>query len=145
MKIRGWVYVIVNESMPGIIKVGHTTKDPWLRATGLAGTGSPTPFGVAYDALVFEPREVEALAHKQLSGVRHGKEWFKCSIWDGVSAIRACAGENLIVEYAKDPRHLKPPQQTITCEGCRQLLRVPSGMRIRITCPTCGDVFEHGP
>jgi hypothetical protein len=35
MAIRGWVYVIFNEAMPDLVKVGYSTKDPNLRAEEL--------------------------------------------------------------------------------------------------------------
>ena len=44
----GWVYVLVNSSMPGIAKVGRTTRAPRDRAAELSGvTGVATPFIVA--------------------------------------------------------------------------------------------------
>lgn len=91
MSLRGWVYVMTNESMPGLVKVGYSTKDPSLRASELDGTGLPTPYCVAYDALVLEPRKVEGLAHKHLSGLHHAKEFFRCSVEVAIAAIRANA------------------------------------------------------
>lgn len=96
MSIRGWVYIIENEAMPNILKIGFSTKDPTLRAKELAGTGSPHPFRVVFDVLVEEPRTVEQAAHAMLASQREGKEWFRCSHLDAISAIRACAKSVLI-------------------------------------------------
>lgn len=47
--MRGWVYIITNKSMPGLVKIGYTMKDPELRAAELYNTGSPHPYKVDYD------------------------------------------------------------------------------------------------
>jgi hypothetical protein len=50
--MKGWVYVISNKAMEGLIKVGHSTKDPELRAQELDHTGSPHPYIVEYEMLI---------------------------------------------------------------------------------------------
>lgn len=67
MSIRGWVYVLSNKAMPGLVKVGYSTKDPVLRIDELSGTGLPYAFELEYDALVGEPRDVEQKVHKRLA------------------------------------------------------------------------------
>ncbi len=91
MSIRGWVYIIDNEAMPNILKIGYSTKDPILRARELAGTATPHHFRVVFDVLVEEPRIVEQAAHVILASKREGKEWFRCSQGEAIAAIRACA------------------------------------------------------
>ena len=91
MSIRGWVYVISNPAMPGLVKVGFSTKDPSLRARELDSAGFPHPFEVEIDFLVDDPREVEQKAHKYLSAYREGKEWFRCDVDIAVEAIKTCA------------------------------------------------------
>jgi hypothetical protein len=91
MSIRGWVYVIDNQAMPGLVKVGYSTKDPTLRAKELAGTGTPHPFRVVFDALVEEPRDVEQAVHAILGKHREAKEWFRCSSSQAITAIRSAA------------------------------------------------------
>jgi hypothetical protein len=39
--MRGWIYVISNNSMPGLVKVGYSMKDPEERAKELDHTGTP--------------------------------------------------------------------------------------------------------
>lgn len=96
MSIRGWVYIIDNEAMPNILKIGYSTKDPTLRAKELAGTASPHPFRVVFDVLVEDPRHVEQAAHAILAPKREGKEWFRCSHSEAIAAIRVCAKSVLI-------------------------------------------------
>lgn len=57
--MKGWVYVISNKSMPELVKVGYSTKDPDLRAMELNNTGAPHPYTVNYELLIENPREIE--------------------------------------------------------------------------------------
>ena len=45
----GWVYILENPSIPGMVKVGRTTRSPELRAQELHDTSTPTPFRVSSD------------------------------------------------------------------------------------------------
>lgn len=87
MSIRGWVYVLTNKSMPGLVKVGHSTKDPHLRARELDGTGLPHPFSVAFDVLVLNPRDVEFGVHRALNSFHERKEFFRVTVGGAIAAI----------------------------------------------------------
>jgi hypothetical protein len=67
--------------MPGLVKVGYSTKDPTLRVKELDGTGIPTPFQVIYWALVNEPFAIEQSLHSHLKSYRvsEQREFFKIS------------------------------------------------------------------
>lgn len=86
--MRGWVYVIRNKAIIGLVKIGFTTKDPILRAKEFNGTGVPFDFEVVFDALVDSPRDVEQSVHKSLAVYREGKEWFRCEVEVAVNQIR---------------------------------------------------------
>lgn len=92
MKIRGWVYVLSNEAMLGLLKVGYSTKDPKLRSAELNGTGLPYDFVVEYDVLIENPRDIEQLVHRELSSFHEKKEFFRTTISTVVRAIRKVAG-----------------------------------------------------
>jgi len=64
MSVRGWIYIITNKSMPGLVKIGYSLKDPIIRASELAHTGSPHPYAVEYDVLVVEPRTLDVTTGK---------------------------------------------------------------------------------
>jgi hypothetical protein len=87
--MKGWVYVITNKSMPGLVKVGYTSKDPALRANELNHTGSPHPYVVDYEVLVDEPYKIEQKTHNRLSSFFEGKEWFRCSREKAIAAIQS--------------------------------------------------------
>lgn len=101
MAIRGWVYVMTNKSMPGLVKIGYSTKDPKVRA-GELGTGSPSEYEVIYDVLVENPQPIEQRVHKSLAHKREGNEWFRCGISEAVSAIRTLVGKGAITEKLLD-------------------------------------------
>ena len=88
--MKGYVYIISNQAMPGIFKIGFTLKDPELRAKELDSTGVPFPFVVEYEILVDDPHALEQRVHKSLCAQREGKEWFRCSFTQAVQMIRAC-------------------------------------------------------
>ena len=94
--VRGWIYVLTNASMPGLVKVGFSLKDPSLRAAELEGTGVPHPFLLAYEALVHAPRDLEQRVHRRLSNHREAKEFFRCEAHLAIDAIRAEATDVLL-------------------------------------------------
>jgi len=106
--MRGWVYVISNQSMPGIVKIGYSMKDPWARAEELAHTGTPLPYLVDYEVLVHEPQVIEQGAHEALKHVRlnEKREWFRCSTSAAVTAIRSVVGFRALLEnYIRQTGH----------------------------------------
>lgn len=63
----GYIYLMVNPSMPGMVKVGRTGQPPSRRAAALTGaTGVPTPFEVVFEVLVPDQRVAEAYVHRVL-------------------------------------------------------------------------------
>jgi hypothetical protein len=88
--MKGWVYVISNQAMPGLMNIGHSTKDPMLRAQEL-NTGNPHPYVVEYEMLIESPISVEQLAHRLLTEIRERREWFRCSCEEAIAAIQQAA------------------------------------------------------
>ncbi len=96
---QGWVYVLVNPSIPGLVKVGQTTKSPLERASELSrATGVATAF-----VLVFEQEFVDCVAaerdiHAALDhcGMRYkpNREFFRGPIPDIIRLILLYAAQN---------------------------------------------------
>ena len=99
--MKGWVYVMTNPSMPGLIKVGFSMSDPELRAQELANTGVPGTYLVEYEVLTNNPFRVEQAAHARLSHRHEGKEWFRCATEEAVASIRVVVGGDIINEEFK--------------------------------------------
>lgn len=60
---KGYVYVLTNPSMPGIVKIGKTTRTVQQRAEELWQTGVPTPFVIYGSVLAPNCHELESYAH----------------------------------------------------------------------------------
>ncbi len=96
---QGWVYVLVNPTLPGMAKVGRTTRLPSTRVSELShATGVATPF-----ILVFEQAFVDCIAaecdiHRALDrcGMRvaRNREFFRGPITEIVRLVLQCAGES---------------------------------------------------
>jgi hypothetical protein len=99
---RGWVYVMINEAMPNLVKVGFTLKDTELRAQELSHTGVPKKWILKYEAYVINPREVEQKAHKLLNEYLYNKEYFKCSVEVAIDAIKEVSGDSQQFERKVD-------------------------------------------
>lgn len=85
--MAGWVYIISNKAMPGILKIGYTERTPYIRAYELYHTGCPYPYQVDYSIYVNNPYEVEQKAHELQRLTNVGKEWFSCSYNEAVLSI----------------------------------------------------------
>ena len=47
--MNGYIYVMLNMSMEGLVKIGRTNRDPKAREKELSqATGVPTPFKLVY-------------------------------------------------------------------------------------------------
>ncbi|WP_444878450.1 GIY-YIG nuclease family protein [Citrobacter koseri] len=94
--LNGWVYVLSNEAMPGIFKIGMTTTSPEVRAREVSqGTGVPMPYVVEHAFHSYQPRQDEAEIHELLGEYRlnPNREFFRCEMDIILDAI---AGQGLI-------------------------------------------------
>lgn len=72
----GCVYILTNEAMPDLVKIGFTTRTAKKRAEELykdrsnAITGVPMPFSVAHEELCEDPQKLETLIHQELEDHR---------------------------------------------------------------------------
>jgi hypothetical protein len=96
--MEGWVYVMENRAMPGLIKLGQSTHIPEWRARQLSGTSVPHSFTVAYRALVEDYRHLETAIKFVLRPYREGKEFFRCEPMQAVEVIRRVAGAAIAYE-----------------------------------------------
>jgi tetratricopeptide (TPR) repeat protein len=87
----GFVYVMTNPSMPGLVKVGMSSRNPALRVKDddLTSTGVPTPYQVQYSALFDDMRQAEILAHQKLLQFHYKKEFFKTDVATAIYAIES--------------------------------------------------------
>lgn len=75
----GYVYILINASMPGLVKVGRTLRDARARARELQSTGVPTAFEVAYEIFSEDHEALERRLHERLDEFRvaDNREFFR--------------------------------------------------------------------
>ena len=108
----GWVYILTNPAMPGLVKIGLTTRSLTERAAELtAATGVPVPFVVAWGRAVSDCAAVEGTVHRMLDDRRvSGKrEFFRCDVATARQVIEAGAGDKLGRSYR--PSSTRSPQR----------------------------------
>jgi hypothetical protein len=80
----GYVYVISNPSMPGILKIGFTTRpiEERLQEANAGSTWIPTPFSLDLYKFVVHPQDKEGTLHKILSKdrVNPKREFFRVEL-----------------------------------------------------------------
>jgi len=83
------VYILTNESMPDIIKIG-ITDNLSRRLRELDNTSSPLPFECFYALEVDDARGIEKLLHQAFydKRVRQNREFFNCTPEQAKSALR---------------------------------------------------------
>jgi hypothetical protein len=89
---KGYVYVLSNPAMPGLVKIGSTQGDPELRAKLICTTGVPASFCVEFKGRVSNAAALERRVHNYLSDCRYSsrREFFKASADTAVFALAAC-------------------------------------------------------
>lgn len=94
---HGYVYVLTNSAMPGIVKIGRTERDPMDRARELRTTGVPVHFQLAQSWLVDDCEGTEEHIHSVLAGrgVRTlpDREFFEISPSEAINLIDLVAAE----------------------------------------------------
>lgn len=83
-KSHGFIYILSNQSMSGVYKVGLTTNSVLHRIQELSSTGVPTRFRAekAFQIRAEYLKDVEKTIHLKLkeAGYHHGKEFFNCEL-----------------------------------------------------------------
>ena len=106
---EGAVYILMNEAMPGYIKIGNTTSTVEQRMKELDSSGVPLPFECFYAAKVADIEHVEKSLHDAFADhrVRQRREFFRIAPERVKSALQLAALEDVtpredVVEDADD-------------------------------------------
>ena len=91
------VYILTNESMPGIIKIGWTDNTVEQRMKELDKTGTPLPFTCYYAKRVDDPKFVESKLHEAFDEfrIRENREFFRMSADQAKAALEIASGEDV--------------------------------------------------
>ena len=96
--MEGIIYLLSNPAMPGIIKIGKTTKeDVKVRMKELYASGVPLPFECVYAARVTNIDEVEKALHMAFSPDRLNpkREFFEIEAGQAIAIIRLIESQNV--------------------------------------------------
>lgn len=85
----GFVYIMFNPAMRGLVKIGLTERTPNERAKELRGTGVPDDFIMVYDELVTDCKAVEKLMHERFAEFRYqpNREFFQIPVREAVRGL----------------------------------------------------------
>jgi hypothetical protein len=97
--MTGYVYILSNRSMPGLVKIGKTTTSPSQRMAELHSTGVPTPFELEFAAEVADCHSCERDAHSALTEhrVSSKREFFRVSVPEAIKKILPMLGDYTLV------------------------------------------------
>jgi hypothetical protein len=87
----GFVYVLSNPVMPGILKIGRTDQeDVAKRIAQLYTTGVPVPFMIEFAAKVDDPAAVEDALHRAFSPYRinPSREFFRLEVYQPIAILK---------------------------------------------------------
>jgi hypothetical protein len=160
---RGFVYVLTNRAMPGLIKIGFSTRHPNERATELSTTGVPFSFEVASFVEVDDPSQMESEIHKRLAKhrVSENREFFRVAVERAVAIVGEVCGGPFGADCDLSPRAASsdgsyferasryyPQSVSFTVERPEEdhtWIPDPDFARTylgRVVCPHCQFVFE---
>lgn len=86
-----YVYVLVNKSMPDMVKIGMTVREVEERAKEISGaTGVPTPWVPVYSFKCFNSYKLEQEIHEHLGAVRvtGNREMFYMHSRDAIDTVK---------------------------------------------------------
>lgn len=92
----GYVYILFNPLMDGIVKIGSTTQSSEKRAIQISkGTGVPVAYQVVYEEHVSDCRAVEQRLHQIFVAYRinPNREFFRIPLKEAIRALQQVASE----------------------------------------------------
>lgn len=103
----GYVYILSNPSMPGLLKIGRSIKGGSSRGASLYKTGVAAPFSLVFEVYSIYHEILEQEVHKALSWARveSGREFFRL---DEKEAIESIIGVYLATILDSDSRLIEP-------------------------------------
>jgi T5orf172 domain-containing protein len=151
----GFLYVMTNPYMPGIVKIGQTERHPAARAIELSDhTGVPGAFEVAYLFEVTDRVAAEREVHAALRDARVNpdREFFSASKEEARTHILKFAAsyicERLEVtkkQPSKQQDTFNEPEVLVRCSQCRQPLRFSKLTKYVGGFCICGQEVAYSP
>lgn len=104
MTSEGIVYVLTNPAMPGMVKIGKTSRAMDARLNELYSTGVPLPFECAYAARVADEGTVERAFHQAFGPYRVNpkREFFSIEAEQAIALLRLMEIEDVTPQVQQE-------------------------------------------
>lgn len=104
MAEHGIVYILINPAMPGLVKIGQTTKKIDTRLKELYKTGIPLPFECLYACEVDDCELVETSLHNAFypNRINPKREFFEINPEQAISILRLFQKRNVTPQINKE-------------------------------------------
>jgi len=85
----GYVYILSNASMPGLLKIGKSRRGGRHRAKEIYQTGVPTPFHLEFEIYTPDCDALEMYVHERLyqNRVSNSREFFEIEVSDAIANV----------------------------------------------------------
>lgn len=104
---QGYVYVLSNPAMPGIVKIGYSAHGGQGRADALYknDTGVPMPFVLEFEVMSHDAPALEKEAHAHFAGrrINERREFFKVDAWEATAEVMRLAAKAVGIHCNSDP------------------------------------------
>lgn len=140
----GFLYVMSNEHIPGLLKIGQSERHPRVRAAELSShSGVPAEFIVEYWIEVIDRRAAESAVHQAIASKRvsSSREFFRVAVVDAVAAVALHAAPWIAQTSASDRAAgmRRTASTTAECGRCGNLLQYTDLARPAGGFCTCGN------
>ena len=151
--IGGYLYILSNSAMPGLLKIGQTTRSVRDRVAELnSATGVPAPFAIEAWFESAEPQSHESELHKILArGRLPNREFFRVTIEEAITAARRVTGRGPAGSSGSQAQELLPPSPSANRPSYLSRQKVPAAPEPAVArgefsrrwrCERCSSVFS---
>ncbi len=142
----GFIYILINPSMPGLLKIGKSTRPSEDRAAELSAvTGIAAPFVVACEWNTSDCDTAELRVHERLEGWRYSKdrEFFRLPLKEAVKIVSEIC-QQFISTRSESNRASSICTASVVCSHCRcpYTVTLIHGESV-VICPYCDHSQEY--
>ncbi len=126
-EIKGMVYVLTNPAMPGIVKIGLTTRETMEeRLKELFKTNIPVPFKCEFACRVDDSKKVENALHIAFQPYRFPqREFFKIEAEQAISILKLFEKAEITSEFNKEINNITTKEERDAGEKLEKLRKPP--------------------
>ena len=136
----GKVYILTNDYMPGVVKIGYTTQSIEDRLRELDKTGVPWPFRCHFAIETERYKEIESFVHDAFADyrIRDNREFFKISPERVVAALRIAGEKEIKINNAATDESGKQLEEKTDSEATKKRFQfdkfgIPLGAELTFT------------